>query len=284
VRLETALPPDAVVALLLAIERKLGRHRQERWGARQVDLDLLLYDQRIVESEAVTVPHPRMAFRRFVLEPAAQIAGEMRHPRLGWTLGELLAHLDSSPYYVAIAGPPGSKSPSLAEHLCGRFGGRLLRDPADGEASPADPSGPAYQRAIRFLQQRAAPLAAAAWAAEDQSQRLVVSDYWLDQTRVFASVELTRDAWHDFDRAWQEVIKNVVRPRLIVALDAPVAELQAGLSAAGDTSWTAEQLQRLRWALTEWLDRGGHGPVLRLCTGDMEEIRREAEAAVAAAR
>ncbi|MEX0936650.1 MAG: 2-amino-4-hydroxy-6-hydroxymethyldihydropteridine diphosphokinase [Pirellulales bacterium] len=284
VRIETGLSPNAVVELLLAIERKLGRRRDQRWGARQVDLDLLLYDQQIVETEAVSVPHPRMAFRRFVLEPAAEIAGDMPHPRLNWTIGQLLAHLDHSPYYVAIAGLPGLDTMSLAEHLCGRFGGRLLRDPADDEASPADLSGPAYQRAIRFLQQRAAPLAAAAWPAEDQSQRLVVSDYWLDQARVSASIELKPGEWTEFERAWQAAIENVVRPRLIVAMDAPVAELQAALTAAGDTSWTAEQLQRLCWALAEWIDQGGHGPVLRLATGNWEEIRREVEAAVAAAR
>ncbi len=62
-----------------------------------LDLDLLLYDQRVIDTPALIVPHPRMSFRKFVLEPAAEIAGYMIDPVSGWTLSGLLSHLEDAP-------------------------------------------------------------------------------------------------------------------------------------------------------------------------------------------
>ena len=61
---------------------------------RTLDLDLLLYGDAVIDTPTLTVPHPRMSFRRFVLEPAVEIAGDMVHPTIGWTLERLLDHLD----------------------------------------------------------------------------------------------------------------------------------------------------------------------------------------------
>ena len=69
--IETTLEPPAVLQLLQEIEAKNGRVRLVRWGERTLDLDLLLFDDRIVETPELTIPHPRMAVRRFVLEPLA---------------------------------------------------------------------------------------------------------------------------------------------------------------------------------------------------------------------
>ena len=89
--LETSLPPEAVLAILQEIEAALGRRREERWGPRSIDLDLLLYDQEVRQTPSLVLPHPRMTQRRFVLEPAAAIAASMVHPLTGWTLQQ---HLD----------------------------------------------------------------------------------------------------------------------------------------------------------------------------------------------
>ena len=80
--LETSLPPAELLARLQRIELHLGRTRETRWAARTLDLDLLLYDNLVLNTPYLTLPHPRMAFRRFVLEPAAEVAPEMAHPRL----------------------------------------------------------------------------------------------------------------------------------------------------------------------------------------------------------
>ena len=92
VLLETSLPPEAVLTLLQEIETALGRRREEHWGPRSIDLDLLLYDQEVRRTPSLVLPHPRMTQRRFVLEPAAAIAASMVHPLTGWTVRQ---HLDS---------------------------------------------------------------------------------------------------------------------------------------------------------------------------------------------
>ncbi len=100
--IETLLPATELAHALQEIETKLGRQRVVRWDARTIDIDVLLYGNQIIDSPELTIPHPRMAFRRFVLEPAVEIAGSMMHPTSGWTLGSLLRHLQESPRLVVV--------------------------------------------------------------------------------------------------------------------------------------------------------------------------------------
>lgn len=90
----TSLPPDMLLARLLEIEQELGRVRREKWGPRPIDLDLLLYGDHVLDIPGLTVPHPLMHRRRFVLAPLAQIAPEALHPVFQWTIEELLEDLD----------------------------------------------------------------------------------------------------------------------------------------------------------------------------------------------
>lgn len=97
-RLKTTLPPDRLLAILQQIELSLGRRPGPHWGPREIDLDLLLYDDLILSTENLTIPHPLMHERRFVLLPLTEIAPDVVHPTLQMTarglrdaLGEPLA-------------------------------------------------------------------------------------------------------------------------------------------------------------------------------------------------
>jgi 2-amino-4-hydroxy-6-hydroxymethyldihydropteridine diphosphokinase len=93
VALETTLAPDELLELMLDIERELGRVRAERWGPRTVDLDLLAYGDAVVDEPGLRVPHPRLAERRFALEPLAELDPELVIPGLG-DVRSALAALD----------------------------------------------------------------------------------------------------------------------------------------------------------------------------------------------
>ena len=100
--IETALDTREILESLLAVERAFGRQRGERWAARTLDLDLLAFGDQVVDlpaSEgrpAVTVPHPRLHDRRFVLLPLKDVAPDWRHPATGETVNALIATLDDS--------------------------------------------------------------------------------------------------------------------------------------------------------------------------------------------
>jgi 2-amino-4-hydroxy-6-hydroxymethyldihydropteridine diphosphokinase len=117
---EISLAPADLLAALQEIEARHGRERTERWADRTLDLDLLLYDQFVIETPSLTVPHPRMSFRRFVLEPAAEIAGQLVHPTIGRTLEQLLRHLDTGADCLAMVSPEAASRTQLATMLTER--------------------------------------------------------------------------------------------------------------------------------------------------------------------
>ncbi|MBI4353761.1 MAG: 2-amino-4-hydroxy-6-hydroxymethyldihydropteridine diphosphokinase [Candidatus Omnitrophica bacterium] len=89
--IDTSLAPQELLESLKQFERHLGRvPSSQRWGPRVIDLDILLYDDRIVTEPQLVIPHPQMHHRRFVLEPLAQLAPALVHPVLKRTIQELL--------------------------------------------------------------------------------------------------------------------------------------------------------------------------------------------------
>ncbi len=95
-RIETGLEPASLLRFLKALEHEIGRRPGgPHWGPRPIDLDILLYDDRVLETDDLVIPHPRLAERAFVLLPLRDLAPDTRHPVLARTMSELAAIADT---------------------------------------------------------------------------------------------------------------------------------------------------------------------------------------------
>jgi hypothetical protein len=206
--------------MLQAVENTLHREREERWGPRTIDLDLLLYDDVVLESEQLVLPHPRMATRRFVLQPSAEIAGGLLHPTAGCTVQALLDNLSQDHPHVAIVGVPGAGAPEVAAAVSDAILARLVRNPAPLAthlfAERAD-TDEAQLAAIwlKSLAARAKPLEAARWPRDPHG---TVSDYWLETQRLAAGEILPTAALARFDAAFARHAATTVAPNVVILL------------------------------------------------------------------
>jgi len=88
--IDTAFAPEQLLAELLRIEEEIGRVRKEKFGARVIDIDILLYGDHVMKSATLIIPHPQLAFRRFALTPLAEVAPQAVHPLSLKTIAQLL--------------------------------------------------------------------------------------------------------------------------------------------------------------------------------------------------
>jgi len=112
VRLETSLSPTQLLDILQETERGLGRDDENRQGPRTMDFDILLFGQRQIDQAGLTVPHPRLHLRRFVLEPLVEIDSASIHPTLHRSMKELLDALKDTSRVKKLSLKPGTKYPT----------------------------------------------------------------------------------------------------------------------------------------------------------------------------
>jgi 2-amino-4-hydroxy-6-hydroxymethyldihydropteridine diphosphokinase len=247
---ETQLAPEALLAELHTIEASLGRHRAVHWGPRTIDLDLLLYDDRVIDTPTLTVPHPRMSFRRFVLESAVEVAGDWVHPVSKTALSKLLANLQRTPTYIAIDGDlsrlgepeasaPGVCSSDLATAVATSVDTRVISLPdPPGDVRMAISAGRALEVAVEFLATLRSLLDVSSCT---DPQRPAISDFWIERVRQQMESWLTTNERAEFEREWRRVRDDFMSPKLLILLpDAPLPTFQGATLRLKDNDTAAQ--------------------------------------------
>ena len=229
-RLETTLGPFELLAVTQAIEDRLGRVRAVRWGARTLDLDILIYGAKFLDTKDLKLPHPRLALRRFVLAPLAEIAPNIVDTMTKRTVADLLANLDRRPRLLALEGPKGQRKSTVFRRLVEELAGFGIG--VDEVISGADrhrEEDPDFRR-FDHVERKAEAILAEHWATQTPRPSWLITDYCLgfDLSRSVASIRafLARDsrdrpaidAFYRRIRRIQDRERHALRPTLAVQL------------------------------------------------------------------
>ena len=242
IAVSTYLQPDSLLKKLLTIEADLGRERKNLnvYSDRKIDIDILLFDDEIIFSKKITIPHPRMLERKFVLVPLVEIAKNTLHPIEKKQLYNCLnACSDTSSIekissklirpipltekynYIAIEGNIGAGKTSLASLMSDEFNARVVLERfADNPFLPKfyeDKERFAFPLEMSFLADRYQQL------SDDLAQfnlfkNLIVSDYYIFKSLIFAQVTLQKDEYALYRKMFDIMYKEISKPDLYIYL------------------------------------------------------------------
>jgi 2-amino-4-hydroxy-6-hydroxymethyldihydropteridine diphosphokinase len=211
---------------LVDIETTLGRENKEKWASRIIDLDLLLFGQKIINNPGLTVPHPQMHLRSFVLKGMCRLNPELVHPILNESMKELAARLNGADYVlnpnvpqlVSIAGIIGVGKTTLAQNLAKLLGGKLLLEAYD--TNPFMPEVYAGKKQfaldsqLYFLTTRTEQLNPDVLEAG----KIAVSDYVFNKELIYARLLLDARQLKLYERTYPPFAAQVVPPVLVIYL------------------------------------------------------------------
>ncbi|WP_250435725.1 2-amino-4-hydroxy-6-hydroxymethyldihydropteridine diphosphokinase [Hanstruepera flava] len=255
----TELSAQDVLDSLLKIESQLGRNRTKSGGyeSRIIDLDILLFNDEVIHSKTLTVPHPQIPNRKFVLQPLYEIAPKGEHPVLKVSIAELLKQCEDASVlepvniwlknpgkqinlsqfnYIAIEGNIGAGKTSLATKIATDFNAKLILERfADNPFLPKfyeDAKRYAFTLEMSFLADRYQQI------SDDLSQLdlfkdFMVSDYDIYKSLIFSKITLPEDEFRLYRRLFYLMYKDIAKPELYVYLYQNTERLQENIKKRG---------------------------------------------------
>ena len=280
IAVSTYLPPEELLRNILNIETKLGRKREQnnKYTNRKIDIDILLFDDEIVFSKNIIIPHPRMLERKFVLVPLAEIAGNTLHPIEKKTLTICLNNtIDTSEIhkissklqrpipliekynYVAIEGNIGSGKTSLTNLMSDEFNAKIVLERfADNPFLPKfyeDQERFAFPLEMSFLADRYQQLTDDL-AQFDLFKNFIVSDYYIFKSLIFAQVTLQKEEYALYRKMFDIMYKEISKPDLYIYLYQNTDRLLENIKKRGrvyEQNIEASYLQKIHVGYTNFI-------------------------------
>jgi 2-amino-4-hydroxy-6-hydroxymethyldihydropteridine diphosphokinase len=280
IAVSTYLPPEELLKNILNIETKLGRKREQnnKYTNRKIDIDILLFDDEIVFSKNIIIPHPRMLDRKFVLVPLAEIAGNTLHPIEKKTLNICLNNtIDTSEIhkissklqrpipliekynYVAIEGNIGSGKTSLSNLMSDEFNAKIVLERfADNPFLPKfyeDQERFAFPLEMSFLADRYQQLTDDL-AQFDLFKNFIVSDYYIFKSLIFAQVTLQKEEYALYRKMFDIMYKEISKPDLYIYLYQNTDRLLENIKKRGriyEQNIEASYLQKIHVGYTNFI-------------------------------
>jgi 2-amino-4-hydroxy-6-hydroxymethyldihydropteridine diphosphokinase len=224
----TTVPPLQFLELLGRIETRHGRVPSTRWAARTLDIDLLLYGSEVVETDMLILPHLRMSFRRFVLEPAVEVAAKMIHPTIGWPIERLLLHLEEAKDELAVLSPSAELRGLVADAIAQQFGARTVDRPVFATAAQLWPSDYTTWLAL-------SPLPGNSGQALPRGSGLPYAAAAFPKLTIL--LDRTRDVSQRANAEWSRIVRQPGRGPTLRLQTADPGEIQFEVRAAIESVW-----------------------------------------------
>jgi deoxyguanosine kinase len=245
VELQTKLDPRELLRKTLEIEKKLGRKRtSKRYTDRSADIDILFFNEEVIDTTHLQVPHPRLHTRNFVLAPLSEIAGKYRHPVLNKNVNSLLKESTDGlsvklhttikhPGYIAIEGNIGSGKTTLAKVFAKKLNARLILEKfEETHLLPLFYTYPelySFPLEYSFLISRFEQLKKAFL----DGKKTVISDFSIYKCLWFARVNLRPKEYRLFKKHFNAFADQLPKPDLIVHLDTDLKNLKKNIKKRG---------------------------------------------------
>jgi len=225
-QIKTALTAKDLHRILLNVETSLGRIRGEKWSSRTIDLDILLFGEEIINTSDLTIPHPQMHLRSFVLKGLCQLDADLLHPVIKVPMKKLAERLNDTdfvlnpklPQLVSVAGIIGVGKTTLAQNLSKIFSCKCIFEPYDKNPYLPDVYAGKKELALDcqlfFLTGRVAQLNLHGLKAGE----MLFADYVFDKELIYAKHLLNTEQLALYDTIHKQIISDIAAPVLVIYL------------------------------------------------------------------